>query len=147
MTATRDISLDLDFPLATTVSGSTVHAPNGDFLDDTKRSLLSRTVRRILALGYGVAGVYYDSDADPLSPTGWVRVWSNDSGLLRKRTHLLDVESGGEIIGTVEVRETLWRTATLHRGFRPDGSELWQDVTEVRIAVVAPPALVAQLRS
>jgi len=138
-----DLASSLD---RTTVDGTTIHAPNADFADDTKGALLSRTCSRILARGFGVEGIYYKGE-NP-NPAGWVRatVVEQERGLRRTRTHLIDVEQDGKVIGTVRVVEALRVTNTRYLGRNEHGREVWREETDLTARVEADRALLAVLR-
>jgi hypothetical protein len=127
----------------TTVNGDTVHAPNADFRDDTERKLLSRTVRRLLALGYEVEGVYYGDHADR---DGWTK-WDGPSvGARRYRVHLIDIARNGEALGTVKVVEVADTLSA--RDERDENGRNPRIVRTVKVysRVEAEPALLRTLR-
>lgn len=148
MTATLATCSALSFDLVehTSVDGLLVRAPNADYTDDTKGALLSRTVARILARGFAVDGVYIEDEGRKADQNGWAWVGNYNSGLLARRTHLIDVSLDGEQVGTIRVVEARWLKANRLLGRNEQGREIWREETEVRARVEAEHDVLATLR-
>ena len=148
MTTTLATCSALSFDLVenTSVDGLLVRAPNADYTDDTKGALLSRTVARVLARGFAVDGVYIEDEGRKVDQKGWVWVGNYASGLLARRTHLIDVSLDGEQVGTVRVVEARWLKANRLLGRDEHGREIWREQTEVAARVEAERAVLATLR-
>jgi hypothetical protein len=92
----------------TTVTATTIHAPNCTIVDDTPNATLSRAVARIIAKGLHVAGVY-----------GGEEQGSSVAGRVGVRTFEIDVavSPGADAIGYVIVKVITDRVALRTGGY------------------------------